>query len=60
MLNQDLIVAIRTLLGRVQLSGNEVPAFNKIMMALAAEENEGKLKTGPQSVVGGSADAKAA
>lgn len=44
MLSQDMIVAIRTLLARVQLSGAEVPAYNKIMLALAAEENEGKRR----------------
>lgn len=43
MLTQDVIVAVRTLLGRVQLTGNEVPAYNKIMMQLAAAENELRL-----------------
>ena len=47
MLNQDIIVAVRTLLGRVQLTGNEVPAYNKIMMALAAAENELRCQMQP-------------
>ena len=34
----DAIQAMRQFMGRVQLSGNEVPAFNKCMMALANEE----------------------
>ena len=47
MLTQDVIVAMRTLLGRVQLTGNEVPAYNKIMMQLAACENELRVSQQP-------------
>lgn len=46
MLTQEVIVAIRALLNRVQLSGAEVPAYNKIMLALAAEENEHRIRDG--------------
>lgn len=34
----DVIQTLRLFMGRVQLAGNEVPAFNKCMMALANEE----------------------
>jgi hypothetical protein len=36
----DVINAIRQLLNRVQLAGSEVPVFNRVMLALAALENE--------------------
>lgn len=38
MLNINLIQGIRVFLNRVDLKGQEVPAFNQIMMGLAAEE----------------------
>lgn len=40
MLTQDAINGIKNLLMRVQLQGQEVTAFNKIMLQLAAEEQE--------------------
>lgn len=44
MLPPDVIAAIRVFLERVQLSGKEVPAYTKVMMCLASEENEQRVK----------------
>ena len=38
MLSKDVIQAIRSLLARVELRGQEVPAFNMILQALHEEE----------------------
>lgn len=38
MMQADVIQTMRLFMGRVQLAGNEVPAFNKCMMAIANEE----------------------
>lgn len=38
MMTIDVVQTMRVFLGRLQLAGNEVPAFNKCMMALQNEE----------------------
>lgn len=44
-LTPEVIAALRQLLNRVQLSGSEVPVFNRIMLALAAYESEQKKQS---------------
>jgi hypothetical protein len=46
-LTPEVIAAIRQLLNRVQITGAEVPGFNRIMMSLAAFENEQKKPVDP-------------
>jgi hypothetical protein len=43
-LTPEVISAIRQLLNRVQIAGSEVPVFNRIMLSLAAYENEQRMK----------------
>lgn len=38
MLSPDIIAGIKSLLLRVQISGAEVPAFNRVVQALLTEE----------------------
>lgn len=40
MLNPQVLNNIRAFMARVQLTGNEVPAFNQAMTALAIEEQD--------------------
>lgn len=44
MLTPQLIANIRGFLARASLKGEEVPAFNQIMNALAIEENEVNMR----------------
>lgn len=46
-LSSEVVAAIRQLLNRVQLAGSEVPVFNRIMLSLAAFENEQKKPPEP-------------
>ena len=42
-MDQETLQLIATFLGRVQLQGNEVPAYNKVIAALEAEHNAAQL-----------------
>ena len=46
-LTPEVIAAIRQLLSRVQIAGAEVPVYNRIMLSLAAYENEQKKALEP-------------
>jgi hypothetical protein len=49
-LTPEVVAAIRQLLNRVQISGAEVPVFNRIMLSLAAFENEQRKPVDPPAL----------
>jgi hypothetical protein len=46
-LSLEVIGAIRALLARVQIAGAEVPAFNRVMIALDEYEKDQRRKQAP-------------
>lgn len=44
-MDQETLQLIATFLGRVQLQGNEVPAYNKVMAALQSEAELANMAT---------------
>lgn len=57
MLSLDVVNALKAFLGRVTLTGQEVPAYNKCMMQLAAVEHDIRIKAEQEQSAAAKAEA---